>query len=184
MNAVLDSYPMTINWQLLTGIIGVVIGALIAGLYNLRAKQNEFINDYYKTVIARRIAAYEQLEGLIAEFRTSVADGVDSRLYHLPFSSEDGWERVFGILHRAMSQALWLTDDVFAKLRDLNVLLFRFKKPENVTEFGKNNYAAIASLRANLEQLLAKDMLRLYDVKRFLKAKDKPDPGFRAIHLR
>ena len=27
---------------------GVLLAAVIAGVYNLRAKQNEYVNDYYK----------------------------------------------------------------------------------------------------------------------------------------
>jgi hypothetical protein len=36
-----------------------VLGALIAGVHNLRAKRNKYVNDYYKAVIQRRIVAYE-----------------------------------------------------------------------------------------------------------------------------
>ncbi len=49
-------------------LAGVLLGAVIAGLYNLRAKRAEYVNEYYKTVIGRRIAAYEQLEELIVSF--------------------------------------------------------------------------------------------------------------------
>jgi hypothetical protein len=53
-----------------------------------------------------------------------------------------------------------------------------------MVEFGKKNYEAIATIRAQLERLLAKDMLNLHDVRAFLKSKDKPDPGFRAFHVK
>jgi hypothetical protein len=83
-----------------------------------------------------------------------------------------------------MDQGLWLSDEVFDKLRDLNYLLFRFNKPASVIEFGKQNYQTVATWRADLERLLAKDMLRLHDVKRFLKHKNKSDPGFHPVQLK
>ena len=88
------------------------------------------------------------------------------------------------VLTDVMSQKLWLSDEAFTKVRDLNYLLFHFEKPPSVIEFGKKNYETIATLRAELERLLARDMLGLHDVKRFLKAKDKPDAGFHAVHLK
>jgi len=45
-------------------VISAIIGAIITGLYSLRSRQNEYVNDYYKKVIQRRISAYEQLEYL------------------------------------------------------------------------------------------------------------------------
>ena len=164
-----------------------IVGALVAGVYNLRAKQKEYVNDYYKMVIQRRITAYEQLEKLtIIPLRSSVADETDNQLYHLPFSSEkeDDWDRnVFSLLS-VMSEGSWLSNEAWKKLQELNVLLFHFEKPASVIEFGKKNYKRIAGFRADLEQIFAKDMLNLHDVKRFLKSKDKPDPGFLAVNLK
>jgi hypothetical protein len=169
-----------------TSAISAIIGAVIAGLYNLRAKRNDYVNDYYKAVIARRIAAYEQLEKLIGQLKACVVSEGDNRPYHLLFSSEkvEDWTRAFVSLGNAMDQGLWLSDEVFDKLRDLNYLLFRFNKPASVIEFGKQNYQTVATWRADLERLLAKDMLRLHDVKRFLKHKNKSDPGFHPVQLK
>jgi len=61
--------PMSVQLLLAllsTSAISAIAGAVIAGAYALRAKKNEYVNDYYKTVITRGIAAYEQLESLIA----------------------------------------------------------------------------------------------------------------------
>jgi hypothetical protein len=163
-----------------------LIGALVAGIYNLRAKQNEYVNDYYKIVIQRRIAAYEQLEKMtIMPLKTTSADGMSDGLCHLPFSSEepDEWNRNVVSLLFPMSQGLWLSDELWEKLRELNILLFHFEKPTSVVEFGKKNYQRIAGLRADIERIFAKDMLSLHDVKAFLKSKNK-DPGFKVVDLK
>jgi hypothetical protein len=162
------------------------LSALIAGAYTLRAKHNEYVNDYYKTVITRRITAYEKLEVLIIQLKAAVADEGDNRPYHLMFSSEkdEDWQRSWMLLHEVMSQGLWLSDGLFAKLRELNILAFHYDKPSSVIEFGKKNYETLAVLRDQLETTLAKDMLHLHDVARFLKSKqNRPDLGFTPTRL-
>jgi hypothetical protein len=47
-------------------------------------------------------------------------------------------------------------------------------------EFGKMNYANVASKREMIERILANDMLKLHEVHRFLKnKKTRPDPGLK-----
>jgi hypothetical protein len=62
--------------------------------------------------------------------------------------------------------------------------MFRFKKPNSVIEFGKQNYEQVATIRAAIERLHARDMVSLHDVKAFLLSKNKPDPGFVAMRLK
>jgi hypothetical protein len=164
-----------------------LVGALVAGIYNLRAKQKEYVNDYYKMVIQKRITAYEQLEKMtIIPLKSALADGTSDGLYHVPFSSEepDDWDRNVISLLVVMSQGLWFSDELWKKLQELNVLLFHFEKPTSVVEFGKKNYQRIAGLRADMERIFAKDMLSLHDVKAFLKSKNKADPGFHVVNLK
>ena len=166
-----------------SSIISGILGALIAGIYTLRGKRNEYINDYYKTVIQRRLAAYEKLECLIAALKTAVLDS-DNKPYHFLFSKDDDWGRVHQLLFPVMSQSLWISDEAFVRTRDLNYLAFRLNPGvEGVIEFGKQNYEVIATLRADLEKILAADMLELYDVRSFLKRKKKSTHEFHAVHL-
>ena len=153
---------------------GVLLAAVIAGVYNLRAKQNEYVNDYYKTVIQRRIDAYEHLERLIIDLRTSVLDK-DNKPYHRLFSIGNASESAFKRLFSVMSQAMWLSDEAFTKTRDLNYLLFGLGTGSegDPVEFAKQNYRAIAELREALEKILAADMLELHKVRRFLKQKKR-----------
>lgn len=166
-----------------SSVISGILGALVAGAYALRGKRNEYINDYYKTVILRRLAAYEQLESLIIALKTAVLDS-DNKPYHLLFSKDDDWESVHQLLFRVMSQSLWISEEAFVKTRDLNYLAFRLKPGDRgVIEFGKKNYEAISTLRSTLENILAADMLALYDVKGFLKRKKKSTHGFHPVQL-
>lgn len=161
---------------------GILLGAVVTGLYNLRSKRNEYANEYYKTVIQRRITAYEQLESLIVYFKASVV-GTDNQAYHLPFSGENAKEELFKRFFSVMSQDLWLSDDAFLKTRDLNYLLFSMPET-NAIEFGKQHYQAIAQIRESLEKILAADMMELHKVGRFLARKKKTrQSGFHAIQL-
>ena len=164
-------------------LAGVLLAALIGGLYTLRAKQNEYINDYYKTVIQRRIAAYEQLENLIREFKVAVVDK-DNQPYHFAFSRDNPKVSALTQLYALMTQGLWLSEEAFVQTRELNYLLFRM--PDVGTEaiaFGKDHYQDIARRREALEIILAADMLELHKVARFLAAKKKSKAGFQAVQL-
>ena len=167
-----------------TSAVSAVAGAALAGIYALRLKRSEYINDFYKIVVNKRVIAYEQLEALIVELKTSVV-GDDKRAYHLPFASEDGsgWESLHVLLNEVTSKGLWISDEAVEKIRALNYRLLRQSKPEDLIEFGKENYEAFATLRAALERILAKDMLRLYDVKSFLTTKNKEDSGFNLVQI-
>jgi hypothetical protein len=165
-----------------TSAVSAIISAVVSGFYNLRARRDDYVNDYYRTVIKRRIAAYEQLEKLITQLKIAVVDK-DNRPYHLMFavdehSQPDPHTNLIGV----MALGLWLSNEVFAKTRELSILLFSLKAG-NELEFGKTNHEKISTLRAELERLMARDMLNLHDVEGFLKSKDQPDPGFSPIRL-
>jgi hypothetical protein len=166
-----------------SSVISGILGALIAGAYALRGKRNEYINDYYKAVIQRRLAAYEQLEFLIVALKSSVLAS-DNRPYHILFSKDDDWVSSYQLIQNVMSQGLWVSDEVFDKMRDLNYLVFRHNPSDSsVIAFGKDNYEAIATLRADLERILATDLLELHNVENFLMRKSKNIHGFHSVQL-
>jgi len=157
-----------------SSVISGAIGALIAGFFSIRVSQRNFKNDYFKTVLQKRITAYEELEKLAHAFKTSVMDA-DRKPYHLPFSKDDDYEFAHTLVFKVMMQSLWISEEAFCKIRDLSDLLYRLQPSENngAIEFGKKNYEKIALLRGDLETIIANDMLTLHEVKRFLKQKKK-----------
>jgi hypothetical protein len=166
-----------------SSVLSAAISAGIAGLINLRAGRADYVNDYYKTVLKRRLAAYEQLERLIMNLKVSVVDPPDQRPYHLIFTNDpNGENSPHVVLFGVMSQGLWLSNEVFEESRKLDIVMFGLKQGDEIP-FGRRNYEAIATIRQELERLMAKDMLNLHDVKGFLQSKDKPDPGFSPIML-
>ena len=155
-----------------SSVISGIFGAFIAGWFNLRSKRHEYVNEYYKIVLLRRVAACEEVEQLITMLKATVL-GEDSRPYHLLFSKENEEAAIYKLFFKAMSQALWLTDDLFAQLRELNTMFFNqgSGKDGGLIEFGKRNYKPLGDLRTKIETLHARDMLELHNVRTFLKNK-------------
>lgn len=163
-----------------SSLISGVLGAVIGGLFTLRAKSNEYTNEYFKLVLARRMSSYEQVERLVTMLKTAVLDD-DRQPYHLLFSQKE--EEVYMLLFGVMSNALWLSDELFAKTRELNVLFFEHQPgADDPVAFGKKHYVAIAELRTQIENIHAADMLRLHNVPRFLKSK-KPTDSYVPVYL-
>jgi hypothetical protein len=158
-------------------VVSGIVSALVGGWFSLRSKQNEYTNVYYKMILERRLASYEEVEHLIAAIKIAVIDD-DQKPYHFLFSQDDDHVNVYKTLVGTMSNALWLTDDLFELTRQLNLLVYTGTPGESgFIEFGKKNYTAIAELRTKLERLHARDMLLLHDVPAFLKSK-KPADGY------
>jgi hypothetical protein len=129
--------------SLLTGIL--VAG--IAGIFSLRTKQNEYINDYYKSVIQRRLRAYEVVEHVIRGYKTTLFDE-DYKPYYIVFDEDDNWQNAYAPLVAALSNALWLGDEILEKTKELNSLLFHLPSmSKGITQFGKDNYIKLAQIR-------------------------------------
>lgn len=151
--------------------ISVILGAVIAGYYSLRSKRNEYVNEYYKTVINRRIYAYEQLETLIIGLKSAVLDD-DNRPYHLIFGIEKANIELHLLIGNVLDQGLWISNEAFQRTRDLNCMILNLHASDGV-EWGKWHYKEISDLRVDLETILARDLLTLYDVHKFLSNKQK-----------
>lgn len=167
----------SITWTALlaSSVIAALLGGLIAGFVTLRVARNQYVNDYYKTVVQRRLAAYEQLEYLITMLKTSVADDADNKLYHLLFSGGDG-PKAYEVMLHVSSQSMWLSDEVVQEAIDLNRLLFSCPIDQaGVVAFAKEHYRTIADTRTRLERLHSRDFLSLHKVPQFLKSKKPHD---------
>jgi hypothetical protein len=165
-------------------LIGALVGSLATGYFTLRAKQNEYLNDFYKIVIAKRVEAYERVEAFIQAYKAAIVDD-DNESYHWPFASEKKYIDSLVLMGAAMDSGLWLSDEIFDSIQELNYL--QFQTPGGEAErihFGKRHYVELANKRESLEMQLALDMLDLHKVREFLKAKHKRSRGFRYVNLR
>lgn len=158
-----------------SSVVSAIVSTLVGGWFSLRTKQNEYANTYYKMILERRLAVYEEVERLIAAIKVAVIDD-DQKPYHLLFSKDNDQFSVYQQLHAIMSKALWISNELFELTRQLNLLVYSgTPKDGGLIEFGKNNYATVAELRTKLEAVCARDMLILHDVPNFLKTKKSKD---------
>jgi len=153
------------------GACGVVISAVVTGVYNLLAKRTEYANEYYKVVIVKRIAAYQQLETLIASLKLSVLDIGDGKAYHLIFAKNGELQGLYSMLADINLQALWLSEGAFEKAKEFNYHIFRSEGVSKTIEFRKENYRGIAVLREEMENIVCEDMSSLHNVRPFLRRK-------------
>lgn len=155
-------------------LIAGIVSAVANGWFGLRGRQDEYKNAYYKLILERRLAAYEEVEKLIASIKVAVIDK-DHRPYHLLFSKDLDEVGVYATMHGTMSSALWLSDNLFDLTRELNVLVFQRTKALGLVEFGKQNYRALGELRTKIEKAHLRDLLTLHDVRGFLRSKRPAD---------
>jgi hypothetical protein len=168
-------------WTPLLSLVSAAVGAGIGGWFALRSKNTDYANAYFRLVLDRRLAAYEEVERLVVQIKVAILDK-DGRPYHALFSKDNDHDFVYKLLLGIMSRALWLSDDLFAETRALNVLIYsKTKSGAGLVEFGKENYRRIAELRTKIERLHARDMLALHQVPKFLKSK-KPEDSFVELH--
>ena len=157
--------------------VSAIVSALVAGHFNLRSKDREYENAFFKMVLERRIKAYEQVEALITKIKIAVLDS-DRQPYHLLFSDKETKDTTYAALLSVMASALWLSDELFDETRKLNILIYSGSEgtgAENLIAFGKKNYRQVAELRTRVERLHARDMLSLHEVPKFLKSKKPTD---------
>ena len=158
-----------------SSLISAGISALVAGAFALKGKQREYENAYYKMVLDRRIAAYEEIDRLVTFIKTSVIHE-DGRTFHLLFSDEETNTTCLRAVYSVINMSLWLSDDIFRKTQELNRIMFRTPHDEEqMLEFGKQNYKKIAELRTEIEKQRAKDLMDLHKIRKFLKKKKFKD---------
>nr|WP_147299317.1 hypothetical protein [Cupriavidus taiwanensis] len=159
-----------------SSVISAALTALIGGWYAIRTKRHEYVNDYYKKIISRRIEAYEKLESLIDQTKTSVLD-TDNKLYHRLFAYDfksDPSNHPAVQVARAIGNGQWFGERVFNLTQSFSYAVFGTPQDQaGMIQFGKDNYKKIAVLREQLEAEIARDLLHLHDVPRFLKARAK-----------
>ena len=164
--------------------------AFITCLFNnrqtMRVKHKEYVDDYYKQIVQRRIKAYELLEKFVTSLKVSVIDNEDqTKPYHIIFSHEEYYNNAYNLLLEITPQVLWLSRDSNDIARELNYILLRADNTEkSMIDYGKENYKNVVDWRSKLENMIAKDMLNLHDVERFLKEKKEHKSELVPIVLR
>jgi hypothetical protein len=149
-----------------------LLSAAIAGFFALRAKQRDYVDDYFRKVLDRRLSAYALIETLIFNFKISSPNS-NGLLFHHVFNTGESEDpgHISMLFFRLDAEAFWLSDDIFQKSREVSNLLIQRPASVSWIDFGTSHYKEFASIRVGLERLYARDLRTLHKVPRFLKSK-------------
>ncbi|MFN6380353.1 MAG: hypothetical protein ACK4WD_13825 [Flavobacteriales bacterium] len=161
-------------------LIASVVSVLINFGVSRILKKIDFKHEYYKKVIDKRIAVYDCIEDQIMILKLSVIDVRDLKVYHRIFSlGEKLYEESTEPISKASLNSLWINLETREKVLELKNLLNEaflegIYDDKALISYGKKHYEKIYTLRDEIEVLIQKDILELYD---FSKLKVKVDPN-------
>ncbi len=170
---------MEIATFLASTVIATIGSAIINSFFSYKIKTYDFKSDYYKKIIQRRISAHEQLEDLVVALKLAVTDD-DKLPYHFLFSDENTKAtEYYSLFMKLQPHILWLSEELFLILRDIQDTMHDYAESGSVIEFGKRNYNRLAELRHQMEQAMSRDLLMLHDVPGFLSRKQMASSSYR-----
>lgn len=162
---------------LTSSVIAAILSVIVSAFVSLKLKHLDYRNEYYKKILEKRLEAYKYVETQIAVLKGAVLDK-DGRPYHQMFSyGEDDFHKFQGNLIVAMAYSMWINEETTNEMENLNEIFFKISNktnnssPDEMVEFGKQNYNAISTARKKLEHNVRQDLLNLHDLKRFMKKK-------------
>jgi hypothetical protein len=158
----------------------------VAGSHVLAALQ--FRREYHKEIIRRRLTAYESVDRLVAKLRLVTYDN-QGRLAHVVFAA--GRQANLDALAAAtdvLSEALYVSDEVRDALLKVNVELLGLSEDASAQEafdVGVQKYEALSTMRQHLEALVARDLMTLHEIDRFLRLRQRSLSGEvqRQLHM-
>lgn len=167
-------------WTTILSSAGIasLISAVALYIINMRVHKQKYKDDYYKMVIAKRMEAYAKVENVYKLLKTYTTEDYGKSAYGLIFNDTQTLYVFHKKLYDAISDNTWLSKELNEDLQYLNDMLIRFEQELNksnvdIKELGKLKNPIFAEIRTFIDKHYTKDMLTLYDVKGFLKIKNK-----------
>lgn len=164
-------------------ILGNIIVALIAYWAGASTQRRSYRDEYYKTVIQKRIEAYQFVEKQLGVMRMTVFDEYDKKQYHAFFdNSGDKFFNFRHNLYQAIARCTWLSHEMLEELASLDEIFFEIDgKIENDRdaniEIGKQYFSKLKAVQIRIGEILITDTEKLYEVKLFLKSKRESYQG-------
>lgn len=164
---------------LTSSLISGIVSTIFSFYFTLKIKKLDYKNEYYKTLINKRLEAYQFVENQTAVLRNVALDELDNRAYHLMFAyGEDKFIDFQSNIILANSKGLWIDEETSNTLDEFNNLFYNinlkihYKTKEEIQEIGKNYYKTISNLRVKLENNLRQGFNDLHNVEKIFKTKD------------
>jgi hypothetical protein len=153
---------------------GVLLGALLTGIFNVWSKNIEYKNTYLKMILEKRLDAYEFANSLIVQLKYPVQDP-DGKAYHTIFLNDQKFDNFLSRIYLLPEKSLWMNDETSIKIKKIFDLLVSYKvrngKGESLIDIGKEIYLTLGIRRDELEKSLLSDLKTLYKIDNFLSNK-------------
>ncbi len=158
-------------------VTGVIFSALVAYITSLKVQRNNYRDEYFKTIIAKRLEAYECINTQLMVMRLLVFDDDDRKYYHIFF--DNGANKLLEYqnnLHHAAARSIWFSAEMIDAIGKLYSIFYEINnlitddRDQNV-EIGKNYHERLRSAQLNVSKVLVADMASLHKVKKFIKCK-------------
>lgn len=158
-------------------VTGVILSALVAYITSLKVQRNSYRDEYYKTIIAKRLEAYEYINNQLMVMRLLVFDDDDRKYYHVFF--DNGANKLLEYqnnLHHASARSIWFSAEMIDAIGKLSSIFYEINNlitddtDQNV-EIGKKYHERLRSAQLNVSKALVADIADLYDVDSFIKSK-------------
>lgn len=159
-------------WEILfsSSFFAAVVSSITAVIITKVSASKSYKNDYYKMVLQKRMAAYENVANTIACLKITSLDERDNKPFHAVIADKE----LFIQLGNAIMNNLWLSPKMTDILTDMNKIYYKIHNEideEKRMCQAKEQYDAIVKLRTEIENCLKTDLQELYNVKQFLKQK-------------
>lgn len=107
---------------LASSVIATVLSTIINYFISVRLKRLDYKNEYYKTIIQKRLEVYQYIEEQITYLRAVMIDENDNKIYHALFN--EGFEKAIDLqnnLIMAIAYSLWIDKDTSDYLQEMNL---------------------------------------------------------------
>lgn len=170
---------------LTSSFAAAIITSLASGVFSLRLKKREFIYEYHKKILEKRLAAYELIETLVSILKASVVDTEDGKTYHLIFAFDyETLVKQTISAHLCMSQGMWLSEEITKELNNFNYIYLNAEANENdLIAFGKKHHSELSKIRHRIEKSFSKDINNLHDIKGFLSQKKNQTDAYNFVEI-
>lgn len=141
-----------------------VLAGIIGGIFTLVKSKVDYNNEFYKTLLRKRVDAFDMIEEVLYCFSTAIIDEDDNRFYHMIFfEGENPLEtRYIELMTKLSKQNIWISEAVRDELCALNRYIIENSINFNSIEDGKRHYHQLGEFRDNILKVCRQDIRSLH----------------------
>jgi hypothetical protein len=153
-----------------------VLASTLTSFVNWIIHRSNYRNEYYKSILSKRLSAYEQVNSIVYDLSIliNMGDYVVPRIC----TSKEYYDDFIIKVANTNIHSFWVSSRVAGKLTEINIFLIN--RIENhigddddydtrLEELGELHMESIRDLRRQLSTLMVEDFRKLYKIRSFLR---------------